>query len=52
MTAKYDVLNKASERVMQKIGMTRDKYIRRAVLTERRGWVDCETYFILKKDFK
>ena len=52
VTAKYDVLNKASERVMQKIGMTRDKYIRRAVLTERRGWVDCETYFILKKDFK
>lgn len=51
VTAKHDVLNKASGRVMQKLGMTQDKLVRRAVLTERRGWVDCDTYILLKEDF-
>ena len=49
--AKHDVRNVASGRVMQKLGMTHDKLVRRAVLNGRREWVDCDTYVILKENF-
>lgn len=50
--AKHDVRNLASGRVMQKIGMTHDKLVRRAVLNGRREWVDCETYVIFKENYE
>ena len=49
--AKHDVRNVASGRVMQKLGMTHDKLVTRAVLNGKGEWVDCDTYIIFKHEF-
>ena len=50
MIAKHDVRNVASGRVMQKLGMTHDKLVTRAVLNGKGEWVDCDTYIIFKHE--
>ena len=49
--ARHDVLNVASGRVMQKLGMTYDRLLKNACQNSRRQWIDCKVYQIQKEEF-
>lgn len=49
--ARHDVLNVASGRVMQKLGMRYDRLLKNACQNGRRQWIDCDIYKIQQEEF-
>lgn len=49
--ARHDVLNSASGRVMQKLGMKYERLLKNACQNGKRQWIDCDIYTLQKEDF-